>query len=246
MPFVPENRLEEALVQAVDSPSTAPDFYGLLLESDLLVLGTVEGQESATSAFSLEPGGQLALVTGERNGERFLPIFSSVTRMQAYVKEESRYLSVNGRALLDLTRGAPVILNPGSDYGRELTPQQVEQLLDASAPRVATGTAEYPAALVAALTAVFEKDAGVQAAWMIGITDKSLGGASHPLVGIETTGDMAALVAQIERAAQEKAPGMVFDLQRVDRTQPTNMASALLSTQPFYQRAPSIPGRFLN
>jgi hypothetical protein len=246
MPFVPENRLEEALVRAVESPATAPEFYRLLLESDLLVLGTVEGQEDATSQFSLEPGGQLALVTGERNGERFLPVFSSLTRMQAYVKEESRYLSVNGRALLDLTRGAPVILNPGSDYGRELTPQQVEQLLSFSGPRVAAGVAEYPPALVEALTAVFEKDAGVQAAWMIGITDKSLGGQSHPLVGIETTGDMAALVGEIERAAREKVPGLVFDLQRVDRAQPTNMASALLSTQPFYQRAPSIPGRFLN
>lgn len=246
MPFVSENRLEEALVRAVESPATAPDFYRLLLESDLLVLGTVEGQEDATSQFSLEPGGQLALKTGERNGERFLPVFSSMTRMQAYVQEESRYLSVNGRALLDLTRGAPVILNPGSDYGREFTPEQVEQLLGSSGPQAATSVAEYPAALVAALTAVFEKDAGVQTAWMIGITDRTLGGESHPLVGIETTGDMAALVAQIERAAQEKIPGMVFDLQRVDRAQPTNMASALLSTQPFYQRAPSIPGRFLN
>ena len=32
MPFVSENRLEEALVRAVESPATAPDFYRLLLE----------------------------------------------------------------------------------------------------------------------------------------------------------------------------------------------------------------------
>lgn len=241
MPFVSENRLEEALVRAVESPATAPDFYRLLLESELLVLGTVEGQEDATSQFSLAPGGQLALVTGERNGERFLPVFSSLPRMQAYVKDESRYLSVNGRALLDLTRGAPVILNPGSDYGREFTPQQIEQLLD-SGVTVAMGEADYPLALANALTGVFEKDSGVQAAWMINIAQ---GGESHPLVGIETTGDMAALVAEIERTAQEKVPGMIFDLQRVDRAQPAHMANALLGTQPFYQRT-SIPGRFLN
>ena len=241
MPFVSENRLEEALVRAVENPATAPDFYRLLLENDLLVLGTVEGQEDATSQFSLEPGGQLKLVTGERNGERFLPVFSSLPRMQAYVQEESRYLSVKGRALLDLTRGAPVILNPGSDYGREFTPQQIEQLLDSQ--QIAMGEAEYPVALANALTAVFEKDAGVQTAWMINIAQ---GGESHPLVGIETTGDMAALVAEIERAAQEKIPGMVFDLQRVDRAQPAHMAGELLKVQPFYQRGPSLPGRFLN
>jgi hypothetical protein len=242
MPFVSENRLEEALVRAVENPATAPDFYRLLLENDLLVLGTVEGQEDATSQFSLEPGGQLKLVTGERNGERFLPVFSSLPRMQTYVKEESRYLSVNARALFDLTRGAPVVLNPGSDYGREFTPQQIEQLLDSGA-RIAMGEAEYPVALANALTAVFERDSGVQTAWMINIAQ---GGESHPLVGIETTGDMAALAAEIERAAQDKVPGMVFDLQRVDRAQPAHMAGELLKVQPFYQRGPSLPGRFLN
>ena len=246
MPFVSENRLEEALVRAVENPATAPDFYRLLLENDLLVLGTVEGQEDATSQFSLEPGGQLKLVTGERNGERFLPVFSSLPRMQTYLKEESRYLSVNGRALLDLTRGAPVVLNPGSDYGREFTPQQIEQLLESGPQRIAMGEAEYPVALANALTAVFEKDAGVQTAWMISITPDGPGGESQPLVGIETTGDMAALVTEIERAAQDKVPGMVFDLQRVDRAQPAHMAGELLKVQPFYQRGPSLPGRFLN
>jgi hypothetical protein len=243
MPFVSENRLEEALVRAVENPATAPDFYRLLLENDLLVLGTVEGQEDATSQFSLEPGGQLKLVTGERNGERFLPVFSSLPRMQAYVKEESRYLSVKGHALFDLTRGAPVVLNPGSDYGREFTPQQIEQLLDSGSQQIAMGEAEYPVALANVLTALFEKDAGVQTAWMINIAQ---GGESHPLVGIETTGDMAALVTEIERAAQQKVPGMVFDLQRVDRAQPAHMAGELLKVQPFYQRGSSLPGRFLN
>lgn len=247
MPFISENRLEEALVRAVKSPATAPEFYQLLLESDLLVLGTVEGREDATSQFSLEPGGQFNLVTGERNGERFLPVFSSLPRMQTYLKQESRYLAVNGRALFDLTRGAPVILNPGSEYGRELTPDQIEKLLDAGAPAgqpLAAGEVAYPTVLVNILTTVFEKDPGIEAAWVITITAPDRGGESHPLIGIETAGDMAALVAEIERAASQQLPGMVFDVQRVDRNRPAAMADRLLQTQPFYQRAPS--GRTLN
>ncbi len=250
MPFISENKLEEALVRAVKSPATAPDFYRLLLESDLLVLGTVEGQEDAGSRFSLEPGGQLQLVTGENKGQKFLPVFSSLARMQEYVKEESKYLSINGRALLDLTRGAPVILNPASEYGRELAPGEVEQLLNPMPPsaQVALTTSDvfYPMPLINALVSVFEKHPHVQTAWMIRVGIGDAGSQVQPLVGVETSGDMAVLVADIERAAAEGAPGIVFDVQRVDRARPTAMAGALLQAQPFYQRGGAVPGQFLN
>jgi hypothetical protein len=250
MPFISENKLEEALVRAVKSPATAPDFYRLLLESDLLVLGTAEGKEDAGGQFSLEPGGQLQLVTGDNKGQKFLPVFSSLARMQEYVKEEAKYLSINGRALLDLTRGAPVILNPASEYGREFTPGQVEQLLNPVAPsaNVIPGASDafYPVPLINALTSVFENHPEVQAAWMIRIGIGDAGAQVQPLVGIETSGDMAALVADIERAAAEGAAGIAFDVQRVDRARPTGLASALLQAQPFYQRGAAVPGRLLN
>src|SRR3954465_5364160 len=124
MPFVPENELERALVRAVEDPAAAPDFYRLLLSSELLVLGSVEGHESATDAFSVAPGSNVKLVTGLKDGGQYLPLFSSLARMQDYVKEESKFLRVNGRALLDLTRGAPIVLNPASEYGKELTSDQ--------------------------------------------------------------------------------------------------------------------------
>ena len=56
MPFIPENELERALVAAVNNPAAAPEFYRLLLQSDLLVLGTVEGQENAKSQFAENNG----------------------------------------------------------------------------------------------------------------------------------------------------------------------------------------------
>ena len=49
MLFIPENELEQALVRAVKEPASAPDFYRLLLESQLLVLGTAEGREAAST-----------------------------------------------------------------------------------------------------------------------------------------------------------------------------------------------------
>lgn len=255
MPFISENKLEEALVAAVKNPATAQNFYRLLLESDLLVLGTVEDQDTGQAKFSLEPGGRLALITGEKNdGQKFLPVFSSLARMQAYVKEEAKYLAINGRALFETTRGAPLVLNPASEYGKELSPQEIDHLLDpqtADAPeppaaKTIMGEADYPMALVNGLTALFQARPDVQTAWMIQVTFADRGLQPHPLIGIETSGDMASLVQQIERIAESTAPDMVFDVQRVDRKNLLGMADALLQAEPFYTNRPAVPGRLLN
>jgi hypothetical protein len=242
MLFIPENELERALVKAVKIPAAAPDFYRLLLESDLLVMGTAEGQEGATAAFTLAPGSNLRLVTGLKDGHQYLPVFSSVLRMQDYVKQESKYLSVNGRALLELTRGAPVILNPASEYGKELTAEQVGQLLGpsrASGPqRTIIGEADYPLPLVEALTRVFASNGQVEVARMIQVTFADRAREPHPLVGIETSAaaDFRTLVDAIQQEAEIAVPGMVFDIQRIDRTAPNSMTEALLQATPFYVR----------
>ncbi len=238
MLFIPENELEKALVRAVKDPGAAPDFYRLLLSSDLLVLGSVEGHESDTNAFSVAPGSRISLVTGARNGSQYLPIFSSLPRMQDYVKEESKYLSINGRDLLDFTRGAPVILNPASEYGKELTADQVRQLLDgAGKPRTIVGQAIFPDGLVEMLTGLFATRPDIEAAWMIQVSFADRGGEPHPLVGIETKCDWPSLMQAIQAAAEKSVPGLVFDVQRVDRYSPSGLTGALLQVAPFYRRS---------
>jgi hypothetical protein len=242
MPFVSENQLEEALIRAIKDPQQAPVFYRLLLECDLLVLGTVEGKEDHCEPFALDPGGKLKLVTGLRDGSHFLPIFSSLSRMQDYVKQESKFLRVNGRALLELTRGARVFLNPASEYGKDLSAQHVAQLLEPSRPpsqpRTITGEADYPVALVEMLTNVFAAKPEVEAAWMIQVTFADRADQPHPLVGVEfgrAGGDWTALMRALEAVAQS-LPGFVFDIQRIDRDNPNSLSDALLQVPPFYQR----------
>jgi hypothetical protein len=243
MPFISENELERALVKAAKNPAAAPEFYRLLLESDLLVMGTAEGRESATEPFSITPGGKLNLATGKKDGDHFLPVFSSLLRMQEYVKQECRYLSIKGRALLDLTRGAPVILNPASEYGKELSPQEVAQLLDPPASRTQrtiTGEADYPEQLVDTLVGVFAGRPDVEAAWMIQVSFVGQD-TPQPVVGIETFGDWPSLAQAIAEAAQRFLPDMTFDLQRIDRDRPQGLTDALLQVPPFYQRRTSGP-----
>ncbi len=237
MPFIPENELEKMLVEAVRNPAAGPVFYRLLLESDLLVLGSPADKENASEQFSLEPGDRLNLVSGEKDGKRYLPIFSSLKRMQDYIQDESKYLRVNGRALLDLTRGAPVTLNPASEYGKELTADQVRQLLDGPriTPRLVEGEAEPPAQLMRVLGDFFATRPDIQTAWMTLVSPDSRTGETHPLLGIETTADWP-LLMQALQAAASGLPGAVFDVQRVDRLNPVGLAGALLQLSPFYQR----------
>jgi hypothetical protein len=248
MLFITQNELEKALVEAVKNPSSAPEFYRLLLESDLLVMGTAEGQEETQEQFSLAPGGNLKLVTALKDGSQYLPVFSSLASMQEFVTQESKYLSVNGRALLELTRGGPLILNPASQYGKELSPLEIQQLLDGPASqgqsRIIVGEAEYPMALVEMLTQVLATRPDIETAWMMQVTFADT--EPHPVVGIEldskTGGDWPALMQAIEAAAETSVPGMVFDLHRVDRRNPAGMTKALLQAPPFYQRRTSPTG----
>ncbi len=247
MPFIADNELEQALVKAVKNPVAAPDFYRLLLESNLLVLGTAEGQEGATDQFTLAPGSRLNLVTGLKDGHQYLPVFSSLVRMQDYVKQESKYLSVKGRDLLELTRGAPVILNPASEYGKELTAEQVGLLLNpvqrpdsqrSGPPRSIVSDAVYPMPLVEALTRVFAAHPEVAAAWMIQVTLNDRSEDLHPLVGVETDNPASfrTLVEAIQQETDSSVPDTMFDVQRIDRRVPGSLTDAILQVPPFYTR----------
>jgi hypothetical protein len=208
------------------------------------VLGTVEGQENASEKFSLAPGGKLNLVTGVKDDSHYLPVFSSLARMQEFVKQDSKYLSIQGRALLELTRGAPVTLNPASQYGKELSPAEVKHLLDGAPPRrpipIIAGQAEYPALLVQALTPVFAARSDIETAWVIHVAPAERTDQPHPLVGVEldprTAGDWPSLMQAIQVAAEASVPDMMFDIQRVDRRNPAGMTAALIQAAPFYVR----------
>jgi hypothetical protein len=234
MAFIPENELERVLIQAAHDPAAAPDFYRQLLDSDLLVLGSIAGQEDQNEHFALEPGDQINLVPGEKNGVRYLPVFSSQTRMQEYARDESKYLRVNGRALLDLTRGAPVTLNPASEYGKELSASQVQQLLDGPriTPRIIESEIEPPEQLMQVLSEFFATRPDVQTAWMTMVAPSGRLDEARPLLGIESDGDWPSLM----QAVADAAPGTMFDVQRVDRFNPRGVAATLLLILPFYQR----------
>ena len=241
--FIAENPLEEALVKAVKHPAQSQDFLRLLLDSDLLVMGTVIVTEGAKDGVvTAGPGSQFSLVTGEKDGAHFLPVFSSLTRMQTYAQKECKYVAMKGRALLELTRGAPLTLNPGSEYGHAFTPEEIARLLEPNLPRAplqaSYGQAPLHQPLADALSEVFDRRGDVATAWMVQVRTAD---GTVLVVGVETAAAMASLMPDIQAMARDRVPGVAFDVQKVDRAQPLAFSEAMLKAPPFYPRAPRAP-----
>jgi SseB protein N-terminal domain len=119
--FEPQNDLERSLIAATTDPAARPQFYRDLVASDLFVV-----QEPDT------PSGQLNIRPLEVNGNDCLPVFSSLPRLQAFIDQEVSYIAMNARDFMQITRGARLLLNAGSDYGKELLPEEIASILDGS------------------------------------------------------------------------------------------------------------------
>jgi len=118
MTFVPENPLEEALLRSNKSAMARRELYSVFLTSDVLVVGRKSED------------GKLQIVVSERDGKKYVSVFSSPTRLKNHVQKTVNTLTINGRLLLERTRGATLLVNPSDQYGGELSPELVAEMLD--------------------------------------------------------------------------------------------------------------------
>jgi hypothetical protein len=244
MTFIPENELENALMRAAKEPAARPEFYRLLLSSDLFIIGKVEGRSLSDTPHTIEPGEQIQIVRGEINSKSFHPVFSSLKRLEENNRDGSDWLSLNGRLLFEMTKGATFVLNPGSAYGKELLAEEIAWMLSPATARqveiekptqVLIGQPSvYPQVLVDVLKVHFATRPEVSAAYLvqIGYPDQK----PHPLIGVETTGDWKTLSDSIGRIIAAAAPGQIVDATPIDRTDKDGLSSALIQTRPFYTR----------
>ncbi len=117
-------------MRANKSATTRRDFYRLLLESDLVVIGRIEGRTPLSDRATLAAGEKLQIASATHEGRKFVPVFSSMTRLQAHLQKNAEYVTLNGRALFEITRGAAFLLNPGSEFGKEFSAEEIAALLD--------------------------------------------------------------------------------------------------------------------
>lgn len=245
--MVEPDRLEELLRLAATDPGHRPEFYAALLQADVFVL------EAAAAPHG--PGAALHLQEWEREGGgRALPFFTSLTALRRAADADTPYAQLPARSLFEAARGATLVLNPRSPFGKEFVPAEVERLLRGELPahrehhvvqaprRVVVGQPlHYPDALVQALNTLFAKLPQVRAAWLALMSGATEDGRPRLLVGVDLEGDGDAerVLAQAGGVgADALGPGEELDVVRVRAGDAGGVSAYLLKeTQPFYRRA---------
>lgn len=241
MSFVPGNALEEAMMRAVSDAAARVDFYRLLLETELFVIGQIADREDEGPT-TLRENDSLSIGTLVYQQKTYHPLFSSEARLNAFVNGPTRFFSMQGRALFECTRGAEFLLNPGSELSKIMVPEEIEHIL-ANAAKMApisiklSPPAVYPKKLVQALCVLFVSRSQVDAAHLHYVSREGDGGEPHPLIAIEAEGDTQLLLREVQVAALAAMPGAVVDIVGVDpKTQLDPFRKQLIGNAPFYRR----------
>lgn len=244
-----ESPLEAALRRAAEEPGYRPEFYRLLLESSVLILGHSNG--TTNRAQTLEAGETISIQNWLRDdGSPAIPFFTSLTALRRSIEQEVTYMALPARSLFEITKGSPLVLNPKSSYGKEFFPNEIEALLSDrvnqlpkqrvayKATEVILGQpADYPSKMVDSLTLLLSKRSHVKAAYLALMHDPSQDSKPHLVVGIEVDGEIEHVIHEAGVVASDSAPnGGPVDLMRVERGDLGLSEYFVREVKPFYER----------
>ena len=244
------NLLEEALARAADEPAARPEFYALLLESEVFVIGHTNAPGDGETL--LPAGAKLSIATWQKkDGTQFIPFFSGLEALQQALTEEAGFVTMPARSLFETTRGASLILNPGLAYGKEFLPTEIDALLSTGLNHVPTERvvekatkvllghpAHYPSEMVSSLNVLLSKHAGIKAAYLCLMHEADSTQAPVLVVGFEGDGDVKRAMREAGSVVADTAPhGAPVDFVEIKRGEAGLSDYFLTSVKPFYQRA---------
>jgi hypothetical protein len=245
--FEPVNDLEKSLMNAATNPSARPQFLHDILESNIYIINHPDDNVHIQNNV-LQAGTQLNIQSFERNGQAWLPIFTSLPRLQEYIRSDVNYLRMRGRDFFQITRGAHVMLNPGFAYGKEFFPEEIQQMLDGSIFQpTKTYTAQkdtqvligqpavYPTQLVKALSAYFAKNSFVNKAYLA-LMSNPAEDKPHLLIAIEGHGDWQKIMGDAGLIASEAiGKGEAVDFMRINNSSLSQ--TVMRQSRPFYEKS---------
>ena len=130
--FEPENDIERMLMRAAAEPAERPGFARALMDTEIFVV-------LVSNASPLVPGpdGKVVIPEGTtltmpfamRGETKLIPFFSAPSRARAWFKDQHIVAPERVRDLFGRYPDVPLVLNPGSDYGKDFTPAEVKRML---------------------------------------------------------------------------------------------------------------------
>lgn len=243
----PENELEKSLMKASSDISARNEFYTKLLWNELIVL-TNGHNVSEEGRKTLEQDTEVQFVTFE-SGQ--IPVFTSTNRIfdKGVIKEQVPFMAMKGQDLFGFTKGATFILNPYSDYGKELIPQEIENLLNGSIfektnqmeikedTEVLIGQpSKYPTELVKALSNLFTSEPNVKSAYLGTIKMDKSEKLPHLIIAMDMEGNMSSVSGKAGALAEQMiGKNEIIDFIKIENN--NGISDYFINrTKPFYKR----------
>lgn len=174
------------------------------------------------------------------DGTPALPFFTSLRALPRAVKQGASYLRLNARTLLEATRGARLVIHPRSQWGKELLPEPglQEHVVEKETQVLLGQPAQYPHALVQALSTLFSKLPQVHAAYLGLIYEQGAPGLPRLLIGVHAEGDFALVLHQTSSIIPDSVePGTLVDFLQLQPGESGGVAGYLTrETTPFCRR----------
>jgi len=245
--FDNENRLETVLRKAATEAAFRPEFYEKLLSEKLVVLTAKTTLPDGVQ--TLEKDTDVGIVSLQ-DGK--IPVFTSTGKIfdKGIIKEEVPFLEMKGEDLFNLAKGATFVLNPYSDYGKELLPNEIESILNGTIltenhkkivvekeTNVQIGQpTKYPTEIINSLKILFASKPNVKKAYLGWIYDPSSGEAPHYIFGLDVEGDVQTITNEAGFTVKEYLKQDEF----VDFIKIENKVGLsdyfVKQTKPFYER----------
>ena len=204
--LLPANNLEKLLHKAAAESDHAPAFYEELMESKVFVLGKAEDDSSGD--FTLDDEQALIIQHWERETDNspVIPFFTSLQMLKQAIDTDEPYLELPTSALFQMTMGAPLVLNPNSEFGMEFEPEDIaglldtdlmtnaEHLLDEETEVLLGIPEEDPETFIEILSSFFAQHKNIEAAYLGTIQIPAQDDEEHLMVGIKGTGRMDKII----------------------------------------------------
>jgi hypothetical protein len=238
--------LERALRLAATDPSARPDFYRQLLEAEVFVIG--DARDGKDGAWTAQEGESISLQHWSKpDGTAVLPFFSSLAALQRALDHEVTYYQLPARALLEMTQGATLVLDPRSEYGKEFAPGEIVALLSGGLTQAAERRVmeeatqvllaqpkERPQALIDGVRAFLDKRPEARRAWLALMHIPSQDSEPHLVIGVEADGDTDPLLAEVGNVAADLSRAGPVDVVQVRAGEEGLSRYFLDSVEPFF------------